>query len=268
MIPVEVTEGDSAVVLGMPHTGTHVPDTILDTFNQTGRALADTDWNIDRLYEGLLPGATRVRATFHRYVIDANRAPSGDSLYPGQNTTGLCPLTDFDGRPIHADGRAPDADEIARRRDALHAPYHAALQAQLDRVRDRHGTAILFDCHSIRSRIPFLFDDTLPDLNIGTNNGTTCAAAIEQATAATCRAASGFSSVTNGRFRGGWTTRQYGRPGLGQHAIQLEIAQATYMDEAPPWTFRKDKAARLRPVLATLLAQLDMIARTGLKERP
>lgn len=256
MTPVAVTEGDGPVVLGLPHTGTCLPGAIQETLNSTGRTLADTDWHIDRLYDGLLPGATTVRATFHRYVIDANRAPGGESLYPGQNTTSLCPTTDFDGRPIHVSGGAPDAAEIARRRAMFHAPYHAALQAQLDRVKARHGVAILFDCHSIRSLIPFLFDGRLPDLNIGTDQGTTCAPEIEHIATSACTAAPGFTAVTNGRFRGGWTTRHYGRPAQGQHAIQLELAQRTYMDEAAPWAWRPEKAARLRAVLGPLLARL------------
>ena len=159
MTPVEITRGDGPVVLGLPHTGTHVPDAIWADLNERGRGLDDTDWHIERLYDGLLPGATTVRATFHRYVIDANRDPSGASLYPGQNTTGLVPLTDFDGHDIWH--RKPDTDEIEERRLSYHAPYHAALAAEIDRVKAIHGVAILYDCHSIRSEIPFLFDGTL-----------------------------------------------------------------------------------------------------------
>ena len=158
MTPVEVSRGDGPVVLGLPHTGTWLPEEVRPRLNETGLALADTDWHVDRLYDGLLPGATTVRATFHRYLIDANRAPDDASLYPGQNTTGLCPMTDFDGRPIWRDGAAPDAAEIAERVAGFHAPYHAALAAEIERVRARHGVAILYDCHSIRSEIPFLFD--------------------------------------------------------------------------------------------------------------
>jgi len=170
-MPVEVTRGDGPIVLGLPHTGTHVPGSIRADLNDRGRGLDDTDWHIDRLYEGLVPGATTVRATHHRYVIDVNRDPSGASLYPGQNTTGLVPLTDFDGAGIWT--RAPDDAEIEERRLSYHAPYHAALAAELSRVRALHGTAILYDCHSIRSGIPFLFERVLPDFSIGTNMGAT-----------------------------------------------------------------------------------------------
>ena len=261
MSPVLVTEGDGPLILGFPHVGTHVPEAVAAALNATGAALTDTDWHVDRLYDGLLPGATTVRATFHRYVIDANRDPSGASLYPGQNTTGLVTLTDFDGRPLWRE--EPGAGEIDARRAAFHAPYHAALAAQVARVRARHGVAILYDCHSIRSRIPFLFDGLLPDMNIGDNAGQTCAPAITESLRAAC-AASGYSHVVNGRFKGGWTTRCYGRPETGVHAIQMELAQATHLSaEAPPFAYDEGKAARLRPILADILTRLDALARSG-----
>lgn len=261
MTPVEVVRGESPVVLGLPHTGTHVPADIRARLNDLGRGLADTDWNIHKLYDGLLTDVTTVRATFHRYVIDANRDPSGASLYPGQNTTGLVPLTDFEGRDIwHV---PPSLGEVEHRREMFHAPYHAALTEELARVRARHGVAVLYDCHSIRSRIPFLFDGVLPDLNIGTNDGVTCSPVLAEAVAEICRTANGYSSVTNGRFKGGWTTRHYGRPDEGYHAIQMELTQASYMEEAPPWPYLHERADRLRPYLATILKTLDRLAREG-----
>ncbi|MFV0301265.1 MAG: N-formylglutamate deformylase [Paracoccus sp. (in: a-proteobacteria)] len=258
MNPVEVHEGDSPVILGQPHTGTWLPDDIMARLNPRGRALADTDWHIHRLYDGLLPGATTVRASFHRYVIDANRGPDDASLYPGQNTTGLVPLTDFDGAPIWA--AEPSAEDIADRRARFHAPYHAALAAQIDRVKARHGVAILYDCHSIRSHIPFLFAGRLPDFNIGTNSGASCDPRVEAAVFGPC-AASGRSHVLNGRFKGGWTTRHYGQPGRGVHAIQMELAQSTHLaTEAAPFAYDDAKAAVLRPVLAKILNDLTALA--------
>ena len=255
--PVEVSPGDGPVILGLPHTGTWLPAEVFARLTPVGQRLADTDWHIDRLYDGLLPGATTVRATFHRYVIDANRGPDDASLYPGQNTTGLCPVTDFDGQPIWRPGEAPAAGEVAARRAAFHAPSHAALSAEIARVRARHGIAILFDCHSIRSEIPFLFDGLLPDFNIGTVEGTSCAPAIEASVLAVCRLADGLSYVENGRFKGGWTTRHYGRPETGVHAIQMELAQSTYLTaEAPPWRYDPGKAAVLREHLGAMLAAL------------
>ena len=261
MTPVDVKQGVGPIVLGLPHTGTYVPVCIAGDLNENGRALTDTDWHIDRLYDGLLPHVTTVRANFHRYVIDANRDPAGVSLYPGQNTTTLVPLTDFDGRDIW---QAPPTDaDIADRLAAYHAPYHAALAAELARVHETHGIAILYDCHSIRSDIPHLFDGTLPDLNIGTNEGATCAAVIETEVTRICAQAKGYSSVLNGRFKGGWTTRHYGQPNKGFHAIQMELAQSTYLtEEAAPWTYDPTKADRLRPLLRDILNALTDLAPT------
>ncbi len=264
MHPVEIVEGASPVILSAPHAGTHVPPAVFDRLNDRGKALTDTDWRVDTLYDGLLAGATRVGAVFHRYVIDANRDPEGASLYPGQNTTGLVPETDFDGLSIWRDGEAPGAAEIAERRAEFHAPYHAALAEQIARVRDRWGVAVLYDCHSIRSHIPYLFDGRLPDLNIGTNDGVTCAAAVEAAIVGACAAASDYTHVLNGRFKGGWTTRRYGRPADGVHAVQMEISQAAYLaSELPPYAYSASKADRLRPVLAGLLSEIEALAANG-----
>jgi len=254
---IEASRGNSPLVLGLPHTGTDLPDDCAARLNDRGRGLADTDWHIHDLYAGLVADATTVRTRLHRYVIDVNRDPKGQSLYPGQNTTALCPLTDFDGEAIHLAGREPDAAEVARRKHAYHAPYHAALQAELDRVRDLHGFAILYDCHSIRSKIPFLFDGTLPDFNIGTNDGATCDAGLQARVEAICANADGYTSVSNGRFRGGWTTRHYGRPSQGLHAIQMELAQSTYMLEHPPRSYAEPSAERLRGHLKTILETLS-----------
>lgn len=259
MNPVEVVSGDGPVILGLPHTGTWLPDDISAKLNARGRTLADTDWHVEKLYAGLLPHATTVRATFHRYCIDANRGSDGASLYPGQNTTGLVPLSDFDGEPIWTE--KPSPDDIAARKADFHAPYHAALEAEIRRVRAKHGVAILYDCHSIRSRIPFLFEGTLPDFNIGTNNGTTCEGKIEAAVHELCLA-SGFTTVLNGRFKGGWTTRHYGHTEMGVHAIQMELAQATHLQsEAPPFAYDEGKAGVLRKTLLAILERLDALAR-------
>jgi N-formylglutamate deformylase len=258
MKPFRVIRGDGPVILAMPHGGTQVPSHVAASFNRAGWVLADTDWHIARLYGHLVPDATIVAATFHRYVIDANRDPAGASLYPGQNTTGLVPLTDFDGNPIWE--KEPGEDDIASRIKTFHAPYHEAIQAEIERVKARHGVAILYDCHSIRSVIPFLFEGVLPDLNIGTDNGVTCDPRVERA-ALEAMASCGFSHVLNGRFRGGWTTRHYGQPDRGVHAIQMEIAQSAYLEtEAPPFAFSPSKAERLRPVLASILKRLEALA--------
>jgi formiminoglutamase len=257
----ELHQGTSPVILAFPHTGTYLPPEITDRLNDNGRILADTDWHIHELYRGLLPGASTIRATHHRYLIDVGRDPTGVSLYPGQNTTGLVPETDFDGVAIWAEGGFADGAETQRRLAAFHAPYHAALAAEVARVRATHGVAILFDCHSIRSSIPFLFEGTLPDFNVGTADGTSCAPAVEAAVYDVARKAEGYSSVLNGRFKGGWTTRQYSNQAAGVQTIQLELAQATHLAaEAPPFALDRSKSERLRLHLAEMLARLEALA--------
>lgn len=259
MTPITIHQGASPIILGLPHTGTDVPPDIWAALNPEGRRLRETDWHVNTLYDGLLPGASTVRATFHRYCIDANRDPSGASLYPGQTTTGLVPLIDFDDQPLWNEGMAPDDSEIARRVALFHRPYHEALAAEIARVRGIHGVAVLYDCHSIRPVIPFLFEGVLPDFNVGTDNGRTCDPRIEQATVQICAEAEGYSSILNGRFRGGWTTRHYGDPANGVHAIQMELTWSTYMDEAT-FAYDEAKASRLRPHLKTILQRLEAIA--------
>jgi formiminoglutamase len=257
----EINRGRSPVILAFPHTGIWVPDDIAARLNDEGVKLRDTDWRINLLYGGLLAGATTVRARFHRYVIDANRDPSGISLYPGQNTTGLVPTSDFDNRPIWIAGQEPTEDDIAKRVADYHAPYHAALEAEIARVTALHGIAVVYDCHSIRSRCPFLFDGVLPDFNIGTDNGKTCAPEIERVVAEICADAAGYTSVLNGRFRGGWTTRHYGRPEAGVHAIQMELAQSTHLEtEDPPFDLDIGKSRRLTRVLSKVLGAIERSA--------
>ena len=258
-----VREGNKPIILAQPHGGTYVPQQILDKLNATGQALADTDWHINRLYDGLLDDITVVESNIHRYVIDANRGPEDESLYPGQNTTGLCPLTDFNGEALYRDNQQPSADEIEDRRLRFHKPYHDALAEQLERVKQRHGGVILYDCHSIRSNIPFLFEGTLPDFNIGSFNGKSCSQQIEHAVQALCASAQGYTHVVNGRFKGGWTTRHYGAPDQGIHAIQMELAQITYMHESAPWQFDSKKSQTLRQTLKKILNQLVDIVCSG-----
>lgn len=247
---VTVETGIGPLVLSMPHCGTAIPADIAGRLNEIGRAVPDTDWWIDRLYDfaGEL-SATVIRARLSRYVIDVNRDPSGVSLYPGQATTGLCPTTTFDGAPIYRPGGEPDAAEIARRRELWFAPYHAVLAHAIEATRRRHGYCLLYDCHSIRSVVPRLFPGTLPVFNIGTNGGLSCAPEIARAVTAACAASEQHDHVVDGRFKGGWITRHHGRPTGGVEAVQMELAQRAYMYEAPPWQFDPMAANRLRPVL-------------------
>jgi N-formylglutamate deformylase len=255
-----VKRGDAPLVVAFPHTGTDIPAEIEPAFVSAWHARRDADWWVDRLYE-FAPalGATTLRTQLSRSVIDVNRDPSGASLYPGQATTELCPTTDFDGEPLYRPGRAPEEAEIARRRALYFDPYHAALAGEIARLRQSHGRVVLFDAHSIRSRIPRLFEGELPQFNIGTNSGKSCDAGLGGAVEAAC-AASPYSRVVNGRFKGGWTTRHYGQPGAGVHAIQLELACRGYMDEPEtpspdnwPPPYGEARADALKTVLTAIL---------------
>lgn len=257
---VEVARGDSALLVSIPHTGTEIPPGIQRDLVSPWLARKDADWRIEQLYDfaGEM-GATVVRATHSRTVIDVNRDPSGASLYPGQATTGLCPMETFDGEPLYRPGRAPDNLEIERRRQLYFQPYHSALTREIARLKEKHPRIVLYDCHSIRSVIARLFNGELPHMNIGTNSGQSCDSGFAHVIQAICDA-SGFSWVSNGRFKGGWITRCHGRPALGVHAIQMELACRSYLDEPIPavseanWPppYDEAKAAAMRSTLRAI----------------
>jgi formiminoglutamase len=231
-----IHHGDAPLLVSFPHTGTEIPVAIESNLASPWLARKDADHWVDVLYDFAHEmGATTLRTALSRTVIDVNRDPSGASLYPGQATTSLCPLETFDGEKLYAFGHEPDDAEIARRRAAYFDPYHAALNSQLQRLRARHPRVVLYDAHSIRSLVPRLFEGTLPQFNIGTNNGATCDAALTERIGKIC-AASSFDHVTNGRFRGGWITRHYGKPQNGIHAVQMELAMRGYLHEPEPLT--------------------------------
>ncbi|WP_207481657.1 N-formylglutamate deformylase [Arenibaculum pallidiluteum] len=261
-----VTRGDAPLLLSLPHTGTEIPPEIEARLVSPELGRKDTDWWIDRLYafaRGL--GATVVHTAVSRTVIDVNRDPSGASLYPGQATTGLCPVETFDGEPLYRPGQAPDEDEVAERRARWFQPYHAALAEELARLRARHARVVIYDAHSIRSVIPRLFEGELPHFNIGTNGGASCDPELAGLVEAAC-AGTAFSRVVNGRFKGGWITRHYGRPDDGVHAVQMELACRGYMDETPgpvtpaDWPRPWDEA-RAAPVRAALTGLLQSALR-------
>ena len=249
--------GDTPLLLSIPHAGLEIPDTLRDTMTRKALDLPDTDWHVGRLYD-FAPalGATVIATNFSRYVIDLNRDPGGEALYPDADNTGLCPTETFDRAAIHRPGRAPDDAEIARRLNQYYRPYHAGLMLELARIKSKFGYALLYDAHSIRSRVPRFFDGELPSLNIGTGGGVTANPGLAQRIVEICAAEKGYSSVLDGRFRGGYITRQYGAPGHHVHAVQMELAQNTYMDESPPYEFIEEKADRLRPLLRRVLEEM------------
>ena len=255
---LDIHRGTAPLIVAFPHTGTDLPPELEDAFVSPWLARRDADWWIDRLYAFAQDlGATTVRTRLSRSVIDCNRDPSGVSLYPGQTTTGLCPTETFDDEPLYA-GDGPDEAEIARRRIAYFDPYHTALTAEIERLRALHGKVVLYDAHSIRSHIPRLFEGRLPQFNIGTNGGATCDAALAEAVSAICHA-SGHSYVRDGRFKGGWTTRHYGRPQDGVHAIQMELSMRGYMAEPDlptpeNWPTPLDPYPAVQPILRRILA--------------
>lgn len=224
--------GTAPLLVSLPHDGTAVPDEVAACFTDDARRVPDTDWHVARLYAFVRAlGASVIVPVYSRYVIDLNRPPDDESLYPGQNTTGLCPVVQFDGSAIYRAGRGPDAGEVARRIGTYWRPYHAALARELDRIRARHGRVTLWDGHSIRSRVPFLFDGRLPDFNLGTAGGSSCSGALQERLAGILKDQQTYSHVVNGRFKGGYITRHYGRPAAAIDAVQLELAQLNYMDE-------------------------------------
>ena len=250
----DFTKGRTPLLVSMPHVGTKLPDEIQARMTDAARRVPDTDWHLDRLYDFLDDlGASVLRPSHSRYVIDLNRPPDGANLYPGQDTTGLCPDETFDGEPLYADGSAPSDDDVARRLETYWRPYHEKIAAELDRLKDRHGIAILWEAHSIRSHVPRLFEGRLPDLNLGTAGGASCAPGLAEKLAAIAKGASGYSAVLNGRFTGGYITRHFGRPGAGVHAVQLELTQSSYMAETHPFAFDEGLARTLRPVLRRLI---------------
>ena len=248
--PYAYRRGGSPLIVSMPHVGTFVPHALGSDLADRAARRPDTDWHLARLYDFLADlDATVIRAQYSRYAIDVNRPPDGSNLYPGQDTPRLCPVDTFHGEPLYRAGRGPDIASIRARLDAIWRPYHVRLQREIERVRGMHGVAVLWDAHSIASEVPRLFPGRLPDFNLGTAGGLSCAPDLASALHVALSRHAAFTAVRDGRFKGGYITRAYGRPADGVHAIQLEMATSTYMDEASPYTFRTDLASRVRPVL-------------------
>jgi N-formylglutamate deformylase len=250
----QLTRGDTPLVVSLPHCGELIPEAYRDAFVPRALAVEDTDWHLQRLYAFARElGASMLVPRVSRYVIDLNRPPDDTPMYPGANNTELCPTRFFTGDPLYREGRAPTKEDVAARREAWWRPYHDALRGELERVRAVHGHAVLFDGHSIKARLPWLFDGALPALNLGTADGASCAPSLRTALAAVLAGQERYSHVVDGRFKGGYITRRYGRPDDHVHAVQLEMIWDCYMDEDTPWGWRAERAAAVTPVLRALL---------------
>jgi len=248
------TPGTAPLLVSFPHAGTEIPSLLAARMTPEALQRADVDWHLPQLYDFVgAMGASTLAARFARHVIDLNRPPEDESLYPGQDVTGLLPLDTFRKQPLYLPGQVPDAAEVLQRRATYWQPYHDRLRTELERLRALHGSVVLWEAHSIASVMPRFFDGKLPDLNLGTADGRACAPAMQAAVEAEMGAQTGFTHVSNGRFKGGHITRHYGRPENGIHALQLEMCQSTYMMEAAPFAYRPDLAAKVQPLLERML---------------
>ena len=246
--------GTTPLLLGLPHVGTVIPGELKGGYAERALQVEDTDWHLERLYDfAKSMGASVIVPRISRYVIDLNRPPDDAPMYPGASNTELCPTRFFNGDALYVAGKAPNISEIKRRRAAYWQPYHDGLRDELDRVRAQFGYALLWDGHSIRSEIPWLFEGRLPDLNLGTANGTSCANSLRGLLVSELQRDSQFTHAADGRFKGGFITRNYGRPADNIHAVQMEMCQSRYMQEALPFTYLEAEAAQVQPLLQRLL---------------
>ena len=246
--------GSSPLLISLPHDGSFIPDDIAARMLPAARRSPDTDWHVGRLYEPLAQklGASVLRPTASRYVIDLNRPADGHALYPGQRETGLVSTIGFDGMPLYLEGEEPNEAEVQQRINEFWKPYHLALAQEIARLLDEHGRVVLWEGHSIRSRVPLLFEGQLPDFNLGTAAGASCGGALQGRLETCLQSQSRFSFAINGRFKGGYITRQYGAPESGVQAVQLELAQINYMDEES-FAYDASKATSVQELIARLL---------------
>lgn len=249
----DLHRGSAPLLISLPHDGSALPDELAVRMTPAARKVPDTDWHVSRLYAFARElGASIIVPAYSRYVVDLNRPSDNASLYPGQNTTGLCPVLQFSGAPVYQAGEEPQAEEIAARLVRYWVPYHDALAAELGRLRKEHGRAVLWEGHSIRCEVPFLFEGRLPDFNLGTVDGASCSPGLQQRLTDVLARQANYTHVANGRFKGGYITRHYGRPHDGVEAIQLELAQINYMEE-DRFEFLPERAASVQAVLRRLL---------------
>jgi len=249
-----LTQGSTPLLVSMPHVGSHIPEHVRVQLHDRAMVAEDTDWHMDKLYAFASElGASMLVPRHSRYVVDLNRPPENTPMYPGVNNTELCPTRFFTGEPLYRDGNNPSDAEIARRVATYWQPYHAALRAELARLKSIHGYALLFDAHSIKSELPWLFEGKLTDLNMGTASGQACDATLRDKLSHILAQQTRYTQVVDGRFKGGYITRHYGRPAEHVHAVQLEMCWCTYMREEAPYAWAPEIAGQVQPLLRQLL---------------
>lgn len=248
-----LNRGTTPLLVSIPHDGRALMPGQSCDMTETGQAIPDTDWHVRQLYSfasGM--GASVIAANYSRYVVDLNRAADDAALYEGQLSTGLCPVQTFAGESLYRNDEPITARERARRVQTYWRPYHDKIQETLGELKEEFGYALLWDGHSIKSEVPGLFDGVLPDLSFGTNDGESCAESTLEAVLDSAGAGK-YSFVSNGRFKGGYITRTYGNPAEKVQAVQLELAQRIYMDEATTG-YDDERGAALQEMLESLLA--------------
>lgn len=257
----EFHRGIRPLLISIPHAGTEVPASLFERLSPVARELPDTDWYVDQLYAFARElGASIIKANYSRYIVDLNRAADSAALYDSAPTSPVCPTHTFAGEPLYAKGDVPDAREISERVAAYWQPYHDCIVTELARLKAEHGRALLWDAHSIASEIPGLFAGRLPEFNLGTRDGAACPDAVAQALLQTIQSSGGFSSVLNGRFKGGYITKAHGQPAQGVYAVQLELSQRTYMTEQPRGAWNQQQAAPAAACIRSLLTRYLEVA--------
>ena len=249
------------VVLSIPHCGTAFPDDIRDQFSPELIASPDdTDWFLDRLYD-FAPalGITTISAVWSRWVIDLNRHPQSKPLYTdGRIITGLCPVTTFLGQPLYRDRRSVvNETEVMRRRKLYFQPYHEKLGELIAGLRSQFGTVLLWDCHSIRQQVSTIRAQKFPDLILGSAGESSAHPLIIQSALRNLNQGI-FAVKHNDPFKGGYITRNYGRPALHQHALQLEMCKVNYMDDTET-LYHRVRAKKMAELLYNTLSSIAEI---------
>lgn len=260
-----VEEGQSPLILCLPHSGTDVPPFVAGRLNATGRLQADLGWRLEKVFDfhGAL-GATVIRSSVSRYVIDLDRDRETPISVAEDPSLALCPVTTLDHKRIYKEGEEPGPTEVEQRMLLFYRPFHLALQQQIARLRRIHEKVILVDCQSMRSQIRGMSEKGLPMINIGSADGASCDPDLRSLFVGSFTAQDGYSVSVDVQTKGGFITRTCGQPAKGVHAMTLMLAQRSYLrHESPPFEPDKIRLARLRAILSDSFARL--LDWTGMK---